>query len=332
MFIDLSIERPGIRCTDDVATRQFAVMKALKARLNRCDSRNNNNTDSSTTKGNGNKASQDRLKQRLDMRYSNLIVQLEDLQNLNKIHSRHLDWLRSNLSLLRLPTLFSEIFDMPISSKSSTSSVISESSEDEALVVSINGRSDNDNDKITETIVANNNVVDSSPNVKGDLIHGSITTNTNIAQDTAAASCFELRDSGNGDKDEEMNIVPHRDAPNDRAPVADIEPARGNDFEQQHRSGNITTDTSEPKTQEPAGPESRQFYDCDWPNVVSQHHMSSEDLYFNDFGNLVDDSDDNMIDAANLNPTVHRLVADEHCGNNPNNPSDQRHSKEKSPN
>lgn len=63
----------------------------------------------------------------LEARYTNLIVQLKDLENVNKIHTHFIDWLRSNWSSIRLPTLFSEIFDIPISSKSSSSSAISES-------------------------------------------------------------------------------------------------------------------------------------------------------------------------------------------------------------
>lgn len=66
-----------------------------------------------------------------DTRYTKLIIQLKDLENLNKIHAHYLDWLRSNWSQVRLPTLFSEIFDIPISSKSSTSSAIG--SQDESL-------------------------------------------------------------------------------------------------------------------------------------------------------------------------------------------------------
>lgn len=57
-----------------------------------------------------------------DARYTNLIVQLKDLENLNKVHTHYIHWLRSSATLVRLPTLFSEIFDIPISSKSSSSS------------------------------------------------------------------------------------------------------------------------------------------------------------------------------------------------------------------
>lgn len=69
-----------------------------------------------------------------DARYTNLIVQLKDLENINRIYLHYIDWLRSSWSNVRLPTLFSEIFDIPISSKSSSSSAISESIGDESLV------------------------------------------------------------------------------------------------------------------------------------------------------------------------------------------------------
>lgn len=110
-FYHSGLERPGIRCTDDVATRQYAVMRALKTKLRR--GVQNGKSDS---------------------RYTNLIVQLKDLENINNIHMHYIDWLRSNWSIVRLPTLFSEIFDIPISSKSSTSSAVSESIGDESLV------------------------------------------------------------------------------------------------------------------------------------------------------------------------------------------------------
>lgn len=71
---------------------------------------------------------------RPDSRYTNLIVQLKDLENINRIHMHYIDWLRSSWSIIRLPTLFSEIFDIPISSKSSTSSAISESFGEDSLV------------------------------------------------------------------------------------------------------------------------------------------------------------------------------------------------------
>lgn len=61
---------------------------------------------------------------RRDSRYANLIIQLKDLENLNRIHAHYVDWLRmaQNWSNVRLPTLFSEIFDIPVSSKGSGSS------------------------------------------------------------------------------------------------------------------------------------------------------------------------------------------------------------------
>lgn len=70
----------------------------------------------------------------LDARYTNLIVQLKDLGNINRIHMHYINWIRSKSSIVRLPTLFSEIFDIPISSKSSSSSAISESIGDDSLV------------------------------------------------------------------------------------------------------------------------------------------------------------------------------------------------------
>lgn len=109
-IILLQPKRPGIRCTDDVATRQCSVMRALKTKL-RQGSQNGSH----------------------DARYLNLIVQLKDLENINSIHMRYIDWLRSNWSMFRFPTLFSEIFDIPISSESSTSSTVSDSLGDEPL-------------------------------------------------------------------------------------------------------------------------------------------------------------------------------------------------------
>lgn len=70
----------------------------------------------------------------LDARYTNLIFQLKGLGNINRIHMHYINWIRSKSSVLRLPTLFSEIFDIPISSKSSSSSAISESIGDDSLV------------------------------------------------------------------------------------------------------------------------------------------------------------------------------------------------------
>lgn len=94
------LERPGIRCKDDVALRQCAIMRALRNRLSRNDCQMLSHTDN---------------------RYSSLIVQLNDLENINKIHEQSIEWLRSNWSSIRLPTLFAEIFDIPIGSRSSIS-------------------------------------------------------------------------------------------------------------------------------------------------------------------------------------------------------------------
>jgi hypothetical protein len=58
-------------------------------------------------------------------RFSRLIVQLKDLEKINQIHMRHIDWLRAAVlqrTSIRLPTLFSEIFDIQCSSRSSTAS------------------------------------------------------------------------------------------------------------------------------------------------------------------------------------------------------------------
>lgn len=70
----------------------------------------------------------------VDARYTNLIFQLKGLGNINRIHMHYINWIRSKSSVVRLPTLFSEIFDIPISSKSSSSSAISESIGDDSLV------------------------------------------------------------------------------------------------------------------------------------------------------------------------------------------------------
>lgn len=94
-----------------MATRQYAIMRALKSKLRK-------------------QALAAAIKEQQvasahpqdDARYANLIVHLKDLENLNKVHTHYIHWLRSNATLVRLPTLFSEIFDIPISSKSSTSS------------------------------------------------------------------------------------------------------------------------------------------------------------------------------------------------------------------
>lgn len=79
----------------------------------------------------------------LDARYTKLIFQLKGLGNINRIHMHNIDWIRSKSSVVRLPTLFSEIFDIPISSKSSSSSAVSESIGDDSLV----------NDEYDESVV-----------------------------------------------------------------------------------------------------------------------------------------------------------------------------------
>jgi len=75
--------------------------------------------------------------------YSNLMAKLDELDQINRIHAKHIDWLRmvalqtngsaagsddgghTSTGLLRLPTLFGEIFDIQsaagLSSRSSTS-------------------------------------------------------------------------------------------------------------------------------------------------------------------------------------------------------------------
>lgn len=119
-IILLQPKRPGIRCTDDVATRQCAVLRALRSKLRRNDMHNAHNDEELVS----------------DARFSSLIVQLRDLENINRIHAQHIERLRAKCANMRLPTLFTEIFDIPISSKSSTSSALSgESIGDEQLLM-----------------------------------------------------------------------------------------------------------------------------------------------------------------------------------------------------
>ena len=60
----------------------------------------------------------------LNLTFSSLLLQLSQLETINRLHMGHLSWLRATTtcSSVRLPTLFAEIFDIPVSSKSSTSS------------------------------------------------------------------------------------------------------------------------------------------------------------------------------------------------------------------
>lgn len=129
------IGRSGIRCTDDVAERQYAVMRALKTKLGKRDVQDGLTANRSINGVAGLNGTNTATINNSNSRYSNLIVRLKDLENINKIFTHYVDWLRSNCSIVRLPTLFSEIFDIPISSKSSSSSVISgESIGDDSLV------------------------------------------------------------------------------------------------------------------------------------------------------------------------------------------------------
>lgn len=96
-------------------------MKALESKLNR-------SSPAGATGSQVNGESGDMVASR-NARYTKLIVQLRDLENINKIFVRYIDWLRTTTtcSTIRLPTLFSEIFDIPISSRSSSGSTLSES-------------------------------------------------------------------------------------------------------------------------------------------------------------------------------------------------------------
>lgn len=99
-----------------MATRQCAVLKALKAKLGRSSGKYPGSDQ--VPDGGG------------DVRFSDLIVQLKHLENINMIHWRHIEWLRTTCSIIRLPVLFTEIFDIPTSSKSSTISTIGTESND----------------------------------------------------------------------------------------------------------------------------------------------------------------------------------------------------------
>lgn len=116
-----------------MAHRRSAILRALKSKLNRSSreltgERDQQPQPASATATNCSSPTS---------RFGRLIVQLKDLEKINEIHARHIDWLRNVASLasssIRLPTLFSEIFDIQMmSSKSSTASscVLSSSIED----------------------------------------------------------------------------------------------------------------------------------------------------------------------------------------------------------
>lgn len=358
-------ERPGIRCTDDVATRQYAIMKALKARLRRCNNGRGSPTttmasDSSSSQSSTSASALQNGQNKSDMRFSNLIVQLKDLENLNKIHAHHLDWLRSNLSMLRLPTLFSEIFDMPISSKSSTSSVISnESIEDETLAVSIGACSASDSDtsinKCIEVGASDNNSTSTTTTINYDMLNktksesmvGNSNANSdisNIAQDSStmivvgqtmnslnakSASSVTATTKPMTSDDADGFVAESCDnssiqraavegksmTSNSNTDLNDKITSQYNSSQRQdHNMAAVASATSEtPMDQESKSSKDQATIDVsehfgyDWPIVVGQHQMSSEDLFFDDFGSLADDPDDSSINAANLNPTVFRL-------------------------
>lgn len=139
-----------------------------------------------------------------DNRYTNLIVQLNDLENINKIHMHYIDWLRSNGSIIRLPTLFSEIFDIPISSKSSTSSAISESICDESLVNDI-GESD--------IVLQVKNISDMSEQTKdNNPDNRGKSTKTDVMNTLTSEIEFQLNTTGEGDQqltsaDRQINMI-----------------------------------------------------------------------------------------------------------------------------
>lgn len=144
-IILLQPKRPGIRCTRDVAMRQTTIMKALKTKLRRSSrsiadqlpvvgtGSDKNIKSSASLSGNSSNRILKRARNPRDSRFTSLIVQLKDLEYINRIHGQYIDWLRANCSFIRLPTLFAEIFDIPSSSKSSSSaaSSINDSLEDD---------------------------------------------------------------------------------------------------------------------------------------------------------------------------------------------------------
>lgn len=91
---------------EDVRRRQGAVMRALKSRLRRSTQRDV--ADSAAVAGNPQAPAAP------DARFASLIVTLNGLQAISKLHAHYINWLRANMSHVRLPTLFSEIFDLPI--------------------------------------------------------------------------------------------------------------------------------------------------------------------------------------------------------------------------
>ncbi|KAG9510358.1 Ecdysone-induced protein 78C [Fragariocoptes setiger] len=51
--------------------------------------------------------------------YSDLISNLGKLKAITALHNKHIEWLRLNWSLIKLPTLYCEIFDIPLGGESS---------------------------------------------------------------------------------------------------------------------------------------------------------------------------------------------------------------------
>lgn len=125
----LEPRRQGIRCTDDVAQRQEFILRALESKLERRETRAAPHQIEPVELQVCQQNQLERAAAAADSsglaptRFSRLIVQLKDLEKINEIHMRHIDWLRNSATqhapLLRLPTLFAEIFDIHVSSKGS---------------------------------------------------------------------------------------------------------------------------------------------------------------------------------------------------------------------
>lgn len=115
-------ERQGIRCTEDVANRQAAILRALRGRLGGEPGR----SDQARLAPSGGAVAQLAQAEAPTSRFNSLVAHLNDLERLNESHSRHIDWLRATVAhssaSIRLPTLFGEIFDIQASSRSSSAS------------------------------------------------------------------------------------------------------------------------------------------------------------------------------------------------------------------
>lgn len=218
---------------------------------------------------------------RSDSRYTNLIVQLKDLENINNIHMHYIDWLRSKWSIVRLPTLFSEIFDIPISSKSSTSSAISESIGDESLVNDFEDSGTDESSVGKEICIGDNgnnlmNLRDSA--IAAGATTVITTTTTATASTPTASSSGRLMVYENNDVLVATNQVSTMN--NSIIHLDQNNHLHNHDHIHQHH----------------------QVHHQDHHQNNLLHNQSDEDFFFN--LTSFRDADDDKIDAEDLNPTV----------------------------